>query len=144
MSAISDQEQLVLAEIAKHPHGISTTLLNDQLAIDVVLLMAAINALALKLHVELLSYADGSHGVRALDAAHVVKINNMSASERQVYAHIKQSKNKGTWVKDIKQKLGLHQQVVNQSIKQLERLGYIKSVKSVKAPTKKLYMVYST
>jgi DNA-directed RNA polymerase III subunit RPC6 len=94
--------------------------------------------------VELLSYADGSHGVKAYTAEQQEKQQGMSMNERQVYQHIKTSGNKGTWLKDVKSKSGLHQQIVTQCIKSLERLGHIKSVKSVKAPTKKLYMVPST
>jgi DNA-directed RNA polymerase III subunit RPC6 len=65
----------------------------------------------------------------------------MSVSEKQVYNFIKSCGNRGTWLKDIKLKSGLHQQVVNQAIKSLERLNYIKSIKSVKNPTKKLFIL---
>lgn len=91
---------------------------------------------------EYLSYQDGSNGVRALDKQDMARLSSLSINERQVFMLIKASGNRGTWLKDIRIKSGLHQQVVQLSIKSLEKQAYIKGVKSVKAPTKKLYMVF--
>ena len=56
----------------------------------------------------------------------------MNDTERIVYQLIKSSKNKGIWIKDIKAKSGLHTQLVNTNVKNLEKKMLIKSVKSVK------------
>ncbi|EGF79925.1 hypothetical protein BATDEDRAFT_12133 [Batrachochytrium dendrobatidis JAM81] len=69
------------------------------------------------------------------------RTGSMSDNERIVYQFIKASGNKGTWIKDIKVKSGLHAQIVTQMIKNLEKKVLIKAVKSVKTPTKKVYML---
>jgi DNA-directed RNA polymerase III subunit RPC6 len=78
---------------------------------------------------------------KALDDDEVEKTLGMSESERIIYNIIKSANNKGIWIKDIKSKSNLHTQLVNSNIKALEKKGIIKSVKSVKTPTKKVYML---
>lgn len=48
----------------------------------------------------------------------------------------------GIWIKDIKFKSNMHIQLVNSSIKNLEKKNLIKAIKSVRNPTKKLYMLF--
>eukprot|EP00842_Homolaphlyctis_polyrhiza_P005584 jgi/Hompol1/6026/HPOL_002352-RA len=79
--------------------------------------------------------------VRALSSDEFTKQSSLTEDENKVYQWIRQSQTKGTWIKDIKTKSGMHAQVVTQTIKNLEKRGLIKSVKSVKHPTKKLYML---
>ena len=79
---------------------------------------------------------------KALDSEEISKTLSMTENERIIYNLIKSSKNKGIWIKDIKSKSGLHTQLVNSNIKSLEKKLFIKAVKSVKTPTKKVYMLY--
>lgn len=70
------------------------------------------------------------------------KINNMNSDEAIVYSHIEASGREGIWTKTIKAKSNLHQHIVLRCLKSLESQSYIKSVKSVKYPTRKIYMLY--
>ncbi|KAI9032244.1 RNA polymerase Rpc34 [Hyaloraphidium curvatum] len=66
----------------------------------------------------------------------------MDVHEKMIYGHIKNAGNKGIWVKDLKQKSNIHSKIVQDAIKSLEKKQFIKSVKSVKNPIKKVYMLF--
>lgn len=70
------------------------------------------------------------------------KVSNMSADEAIVYSHVEAAGREGIWTKTIKAKTNLHQHIVLRCLKSLESQSYIKSVKSVKHPTRKIYMLY--
>ncbi|KAK9899418.1 hypothetical protein P389DRAFT_194416 [Cystobasidium minutum MCA 4210] len=67
----------------------------------------------------------------------------MDPEDRMVYDHIQQAHNQGIWTRSLKQKTGLHQNVISRAIKTLEQKRLIKNVKSVKYPTRKIYMLAS-
>lgn len=55
---------------------------------------------------------------------------------------IKSSENRGIWTKDLKTRTNLHQTVLNKVLKSLEiTKKLIKSVRNVKNPTRKVYML---
>lgn len=56
----------------------------------------------------------------------------MTENERIVYQFIKDSSNKGAWIKHIKEKSGLHSKIVDDAIKVFVRKALIKTIKSVK------------
>jgi len=59
-----------------------------------------------------------------------------------VYLCIKAADNRGIWTKDLKTKTNLHQTVLNKVLKSLESgKRLIKSVRNVKNPTRKVYML---
>ena len=68
-------------------------------------------------------------------------MSGLSKDEAIIYAIIKNAGNRGTWTKDIKQKSSMHDSIVTQVMKSLEKKAIIKAVKSVKTPTKKCYML---
>lgn len=70
------------------------------------------------------------------------KVSNMTADEAIVYSHVEAAGREGIWTKTIKAKTNLHQHIVLRCLKSLESQSYIKSVKSVKHPTRKIYMLY--
>ncbi|OLY85406.1 putative DNA-directed RNA polymerase III subunit rpc6 [Smittium mucronatum] len=78
---------------------------------------------------------------RAIESQEALKMASMEPEELLVYKQIMASGDSGIWVRNIKNATNLHQQVVTRCIKQLENKGMIKSVKSVKNPTRKLYML---
>jgi DNA-directed RNA polymerase III subunit RPC6 len=65
----------------------------------------------------------------------------MDDNERIIYRYIKAAANKGIWIKDLKAKSQIHSKNVQDAIKSLEKKQIIKSVKSVKNPIKKVYML---
>ncbi|KAI8898789.1 RNA polymerase Rpc34 [Globomyces pollinis-pini] len=66
----------------------------------------------------------------------------MNDHERMIYDYLKTTGNKGSWSKTIKDRLGMHVKLVNDAIKSLEKKKFIKLIKSVKNPTKKVYMLF--
>ncbi|CAI7443073.1 CPS_collapsed_G0049120.mRNA.1.CDS.1 [Saccharomyces cerevisiae] len=62
--------------------------------------------------------------------------------KRHWYILISASGREGIWSKTIKARTNLHQHVVLKCLKSLESQRYVKSVKSVKFPTRKIYMLY--
>ncbi|KAG7714324.1 hypothetical protein KL949_004516 [Ogataea haglerorum] len=92
--------------------------------------------------VRLLESKDRKVLFQPITEAEAVKINNMSSDEAMVYSYIEAAGREGIWTKTIKAKTNLHQHVVQRCLKSLESQSYIKSVKSVKYPQRKIYMLY--
>lgn len=82
--------------------------------------------------VELLHQQSGKLIFKARIADEARKLRNMTDNERIVYQFVKDSGNKGTWIKHIKDKSGLHSKIVTDTIAKLEKKSVIKSVKAVK------------
>jgi DNA-directed RNA polymerase III subunit RPC6 len=80
---------------------------------------------------------------QAVSAAEATKITSMTDDEAMVYSYIEASGREGIWTKTLKAKTNLHQHVVVRCLKALENQRYIKSIKSVKHPTRKIYMLYN-
>ncbi|CCE62060.1 hypothetical protein TPHA_0B03880 [Tetrapisispora phaffii CBS 4417] len=80
---------------------------------------------------------------QAVDISEAAKKSTMTAEESLVYSYIEASGREGIWTKTIKARTNLHQHVVLKCLKSLESQRYVKSVKSVKYPTRKIYMLYN-
>ncbi|CAK9293510.1 unnamed protein product [Gordionus sp. m RMFG-2023] len=64
------------------------------------------------------------------------------SDEKLVYQIIKDSGNKGIWIRDIRYKSNLLLAQLNKIVKNLETLKLVKSIKAISASKKKLYMLY--
>ncbi|KAI5191112.1 DNA-directed RNA polymerase III subunit RPC6 [Nematocida minor] len=64
-----------------------------------------------------------------------------TAEEKIIYLLVKEAGVEGVWIKDIRVKSGLHQNLVTKLLKTLEQRLLIKSVKSIKQ-NRKVYMLY--
>ncbi|CDR43873.1 CYFA0S13e00166g1_1 [Cyberlindnera fabianii] len=80
---------------------------------------------------------------QAVATQEAIKQANMTPDEALVYSYITASGREGIWTKTIKARTNMHQHVVLRCLKSLESQRYIKSVKSVKFPTRKIYMLYN-
>ncbi|PVU95778.1 hypothetical protein BB559_002609 [Furculomyces boomerangus] len=78
---------------------------------------------------------------RAIKSEDMEKMLYMEPEEALIYKQIMAAKDQGIWVRSIKYQTNLHQQIINRCLKTLEGKNMIKSIKSVKNPTKKLYML---
>lgn len=73
---------------------------------------------------------------------YVFSVSQLDPDERIVYMCIKGSDNRGIWTKDLKTRTNLHQTILNKVLKSLETTKkLIKSVRNVKNPTRKVYML---
>ena len=62
--------------------------------------------------------------------------------ERLVYQLIEAAGNKGIWIRDIRREANMTDNVVNKTVKTLESKMLIKTIKSVPASKKKMYILY--
>lgn len=69
-------------------------------------------------------------------------MGKLDENETLVYSHIKDSRNEGIWTKQLKARTGLHQTIINRCLKSLEQKQLVKAVKSVKYPTRKIFMLF--
>ncbi|OSD00667.1 hypothetical protein PYCCODRAFT_1453232 [Trametes coccinea BRFM310] len=66
---------------------------------------------------------------------------DMSGEEAMILSYIQTAGNEGIWTKHLKAKTELHQTVIDRCLKSLTQKQLIKAVKSVKFPTRKIYML---
>ncbi|KZO94658.1 hypothetical protein CALVIDRAFT_484053, partial [Calocera viscosa TUFC12733] len=71
------------------------------------------------------------------------RLGALASDEAMVYTHIQNAGNEGIWTKSLKAKLNMHATVINRCLKQLEQRQLVKSVKNVKYPTRKTYMLFN-
>ncbi|EPS93718.1 hypothetical protein FOMPIDRAFT_1170252 [Fomitopsis schrenkii] len=84
----------------------------------------------------------GNVSFRAVMKKEMEVKKDMSGEESMVLSHIQASGNEGIWTKHLKAKTELHQTVIDRCLKSLTQKQLIKAVKSVKYPTRKIYMLY--
>lgn len=103
--------------------------------------LLAINGLLKK---SLFHAQKGPGGIQyvAISKGEASVMSNMDANELIIYNHIKDAKNEGIWTKLIKARTNLHQTVMTRCLRLLEQKQLVKAVKSVKFPTRKIYMLY--
>ncbi|KAI9504290.1 34-kDa subunit of RNA polymerase III (C) [Coemansia spiralis] len=78
---------------------------------------------------------------RGVNKSEMERMSGLTSDEKLVYKHIENSGSEGIWIRTLKQKTNLLQGVITRCLKGLEQKALIKSVKSVKHPTRKLYML---
>lgn len=73
---------------------------------------------------------------------YIYRASKLTDEARLVYNAIRAAGNEGIWTRELKKKTGLHTIVLNRTLKLLEQKQEIKSVKHVKFPTRKIYMLF--
>ncbi|KAI8978120.1 RNA polymerase Rpc34 [Pilobolus umbonatus] len=102
----------------------------------------AMNALLKKNALEVITL-NGENMLKAIDLRDAEKASKLTDDARIVYNAIRAAGNTGIWTKDLKKKTNLHTIVLNRTLKALEQKQEIKSIKHVKFPTRKIYMLYN-
>ena len=140
-----------LSPLEKQIHGAALaapehTLTGDELSVQfssapIEEQLLAINGLLKK---NLFTAQKGPRGIQyvAVSRGEASLLGSMDANELIIYNHIKEAKNEGIWTKLIKARTNLHQTVMTRCLRLLEQKQLVKSVKSVKFPTRKIYMLY--
>lgn len=72
----------------------------------------------------------------------VGKLGALSSDELIIYEHIEAAGREGIWTKILKTRTNQHQTVMTKCLKSLENRRFIKCIKSVKNPGRKIYMLY--
>ncbi|KAM0748838.1 hypothetical protein T439DRAFT_343497 [Meredithblackwellia eburnea MCA 4105] len=101
----------------------------------------AINSLLRKNLMTMLKTGKGEVLFRFLAKDEVKATGMMDSEEKMVYDLIKEADNKGIWTKNITTRTGLQRTIIAKCLKTLEGKKMIKAVKSVKTPTRKIYML---
>ncbi|ORX95636.1 RNA polymerase Rpc34 [Basidiobolus meristosporus CBS 931.73] len=140
-AGLSHTEALFLTHCKNEPKGLTddliTKLMPDQSVEEIA---EIINKLSKRNFIEIFRVGS-AFSYRAVNNEEVDKMSMLEGDERLIYQHIKSSGNEGIWTKNLKMKTNLHQQVVMRCLKTLEQKMLIKAVKSVKNPTRKVYML---
>lgn len=105
-------------------------------------LVASINFLVSRGLIELFRSPTGLV-YRAFQKEEVDIILSLEGDEKIVYQCIKGSGNRGIWTRDLKTRTNLHQTVITKVLRSLDNRRLIKSIKSVKNSTRKVYMLYN-
>ncbi|KAI8068687.1 RNA polymerase Rpc34 [Gongronella butleri] len=103
----------------------------------------AMNSLLKKNALEVIQ-VNNENMVKAIDLQDAEKASRLNDEQRIVYNAIRAAGNNGLWTRDLKKKTNLHTIVLNRTLKALENKQEIKSVKHVKFPTRKIYMLFNT
>lgn len=69
------------------------------------------------------------------------RYKSLTSDEALVYSYIESSGRDGMWSKLLRARTNLHMTTMNRAIKGLENRNYIKSIKTVRFPTRKTYIL---
>ena len=81
---------------------------------------------------------------KAIKADIAEKFKGLAPDDMLVYQHIEKAHDMGIWTRDIKNRTGMQQAMINKILKRLESKRLVKSVKSIASKTRKLYILYGT
>ncbi|GAA6032281.1 hypothetical protein JCM8097_008097 [Rhodosporidiobolus ruineniae] len=101
----------------------------------------AINALIRKSLIQMLRTPSGTYIFRFLKKEEAKAMGSMDTEERLVLERIKEAGNLGIWSKTLITQTGLPRATIDKALKVLQGRKAIKTVKSVKTPTRKIYML---
>ncbi|GAA5987621.1 hypothetical protein JCM10908_007140 [Rhodotorula pacifica] len=103
--------------------------------------MDAVNGLLRKGLAQMLRTPSGQTMFRFLGKEEAKAMSSMDAEEKLVLNHIRDAGNMGIWSRTLTTKTGLPRATIAKALKVLEGKKTIKTVKSVKTPTRKIYML---
>ncbi|KAJ3164937.1 34-kDa subunit of RNA polymerase III (C) [Geranomyces variabilis] len=143
-AALTADEQTLLAIVKAHPKGVDIEDIKIQLdGWNDNDILTHMNQLSSKQYVDFMTLGKtGKLAFKARSAEEASKTGGMKDEERVIYRLVKEAKNSGIWIKQLKDRSGLHTQLANTVIKNLEKKNIIKWVKPVKTPHKKVYMLF--
>ncbi|GAA5844636.1 hypothetical protein JCM11251_002131 [Rhodosporidiobolus azoricus] len=101
----------------------------------------AVNSLLRKNLLQMLRTSDGRILFRFLAKEEAKAMGTMDSEEKLVLDRIKEAGNMGIWTKTLTGQTGLPRTTITKALKVLEGKKAIKTVKSVKTPTRKIYML---
>ncbi|GFY46929.1 DNA-directed RNA polymerase III subunit RPC6 [Trichonephila inaurata madagascariensis] len=138
-----DLENCVLDLIIKNPNGVTNKMLQTaNPSTGVAQLVEVINKLTAADKIQI--FHKGKQLVYMLKNPDSAKhCKGADIEEKLIYQHIEKAGNKGIWVRDLRFASNIPQTQVNKILKTLESKKLIKSVTSVAASKKKVYMLYN-
>ncbi|ORZ24721.1 RNA polymerase Rpc34 [Absidia repens] len=138
---LSKEEWTFYQFVKENPKGVKFSDRPKDMGVEEAYL--AMNTLLKKNTLEVIQL-NGENMLRAIDLRDAEKASRLNDEQRLVYNAIRATGGDGIWTKDLKKKTNLHTIVLNRTLKTLEQKQEIKSVKHVKYPTRKIYMLFDT
>ncbi|GAA96023.1 uncharacterized protein L969DRAFT_96746 [Mixia osmundae IAM 14324] len=137
---LSKAENAVYVHLLEAAKSVKVDVLEEALNLERTQLTAILNKLS---DVNLTEYTQvGKHlCVLARSRQEAKTRASMPVENKLVYDTIRAAGNVGIWTKTLKTKTNLHQTVISRVLKQLEKDKQVKCVKSVKTPTRRIYML---
>ncbi|RDX40834.1 hypothetical protein OH76DRAFT_1412662 [Lentinus brumalis] len=114
----------------------------DAIVPDAAARTAALNFLLGTGLLKAMKDAKGAVSFRAVMKKELEVKKDLTGEEAMILSYIQAAKNEGIWTKHLKAKTELHQTVIDRCLKSLVQKQLIKATKSVKYPTRKIYMLY--
>ncbi|GFT48061.1 DNA-directed RNA polymerase III subunit RPC6 [Nephila pilipes] len=138
-----DLENSVLDLISKNPNGVTNKMLQTaNPSTGVAQLVEVINKLTAADKIQI--FHKGKQLMYMLkDPDSVKHCKGADIEEKLIYQLIEKAGNKGIWIRDLRFASNIPQTQVNKILKTLESKKLIKSVTSVAASKKKVYMLYN-
>ena len=130
----------VLNLLETYPNGTTSQELLLKLDIKAPALTSILNSLQQESRIEFLE-KNSQLLIKLRSLKDQLLYNQLNPSDLIILELVKSSGAKGTWLKHLKEKSQLHQKIVLDTIKKLERLKLIKQIKSVKT-NKKVFMMF--
>ncbi|KAI9821111.1 MAG: 34-kDa subunit of RNA polymerase III (C) [Pycnora praestabilis] len=86
---------------------------------------------------------DGAMAWKVVKKEDADRYKSFTADEALIYSYIESSSREGIWTKTLKMRANIHQSILTRCLKSLETRNFIKTIKSVKYPARKIYMLSS-
>lgn len=138
------EEQRVLELCEQFKQGITKeTVMMDMPHLEKDAIVQIFNTLFSKNKLVLHQKPDKSLLYKLKDPVRQYKLKGHNREDQMVYDIIERSGSVGIWNRDIRIAVNLHQNLVDRALKRLENKKHIKSINSVQASKKKMYLVSS-
>jgi DNA-directed RNA polymerase III subunit RPC6 len=139
----TELERHILSILNEFPSGIEDEMLSKKLKNVRDLDKAeALNRLLQKSRLSVIQ-TDNGIMYKYIDEEEAMRLKELLPDEYLIYQLIEEAGNKGLWINDIKKKVGKKSSDTNSIIKKLDKKGFIKSVKSIKAKNRRVWMIIS-
>ncbi|GAM26056.1 hypothetical protein SAMD00019534_092310 [Acytostelium subglobosum LB1] len=137
-------EEKFLDLCTRNPNGVSQSKLETELQHPIDQVLLVINKLVKEGRLIYIQNADGSSMYKEVtNQEDQLKFRGLTSDDMLVYQLIEQSKDKGTWTKELRLQSNLQQTQITKIIKLLEGRKLIKAVKTINAGRKKVYMAFN-
>ncbi|KAJ3186501.1 34-kDa subunit of RNA polymerase III (C) [Gaertneriomyces sp. JEL0708] len=143
VGGLSADEESALNILKENKRGLSSDDLRTKTGWETEKMMDIMNSLSGKQFVDFTAIGkSGKLGFKARSMEDAAATVGMKDEERIIYRIVKEAGNTGVWVKQLKERSGLHAKLADTVIKGLEKKNVIKWIKPVKTPFKKTYLLF--
>lgn len=122
--------------------GVNSEVLSESFGDEYPLLVDVINSLLIDNRLQLSKGENDTMWYKLVQEGKAKKLVGLTPEQMMIYQVIEKAGNMGIWTRDIKTGTSVNQNTLTKTLKSLEGRHLIKTAKSVKSKSKKLYMLY--